>query len=258
MVGSGIASSLVHEVGHQGSALLDLVNSLRPVLQGRQQNGRREHIVWRLWERWISEIVADFWSVAKVGIASTLGLIGVVSLPPAFVFRLQLDDPHPFPWIRVKLSCAMGRALYPHPQWEEVARLWEALYPTAGLNEERRQLLAMLEASIAGFVTLLINHHPKALRGASLLEAMAVDERQPARLAAYWQSWRTSPAAIRRTPPTLAFAVIGQAKADGAIGPEAESRLLAGLLTHWALRSTIDIAAMCAMRPSARIAAPAT
>jgi hypothetical protein len=36
MVGSGIASSLVHEVGHQGAALLDLVASLRPVLQGMQ------------------------------------------------------------------------------------------------------------------------------------------------------------------------------------------------------------------------------
>ncbi len=33
MVGSGIASSLIHEVGHQGAALLDLVNSLRPLLQ---------------------------------------------------------------------------------------------------------------------------------------------------------------------------------------------------------------------------------
>ena len=29
MIGSGIASSLVHEVGHQGAALLDLVPSLR-------------------------------------------------------------------------------------------------------------------------------------------------------------------------------------------------------------------------------------
>ena len=37
LVGSGIASSLVHEVGHQAAALLDLVNSLRPVLQGLQR-----------------------------------------------------------------------------------------------------------------------------------------------------------------------------------------------------------------------------
>ncbi|MCI5146271.1 MAG: hypothetical protein D3923_12255, partial [Candidatus Electrothrix sp. AR3] len=33
MVGSGIASSLVHEVGHQATALLGLIDSLRPVLR---------------------------------------------------------------------------------------------------------------------------------------------------------------------------------------------------------------------------------
>src|SRR5262245_33248868 len=37
MIGSGIASSLVHEVGHQAAALLDLMNSIRPVLQGMRR-----------------------------------------------------------------------------------------------------------------------------------------------------------------------------------------------------------------------------
>jgi hypothetical protein len=32
MIGSGIASSLFHEAGHQGSDLLNLVDSLRSVL----------------------------------------------------------------------------------------------------------------------------------------------------------------------------------------------------------------------------------
>ena len=41
MIGNGIASSLIHEVGHQAAALLDLVNSLRPVLQGLQRGTRR-------------------------------------------------------------------------------------------------------------------------------------------------------------------------------------------------------------------------
>jgi hypothetical protein len=133
MIGSGIASSLVHEVGHQGAALLDLVNSLRRVLPDIQQRGDGERFAWLFWERWISEIVADFWSIAKVGVASTLGLIGVVSLPRIFVFRNTLDDPHPIPWIRVKLSCAIGRALYPHPQWDRLADLWESCYFLVGV-----------------------------------------------------------------------------------------------------------------------------
>lgn len=111
MVGSGIASSLVHEVGHQGSALLDLVNSMRgPVQQVQRRHAGNQRMAWTIWERWLSEIIADFWAVAKLGVTATQGLMGVVSLPRAFVFRMNLDDPHPFPWIRVKLSASMGRA----------------------------------------------------------------------------------------------------------------------------------------------------
>jgi len=240
MVGSGIASSLVHEVGHQGAALLDLVNSLRPVLQKMQQSSGQGQSAWVFWERWISEIVADFWSIARVGVGSTLGLIGVVSLPRIFVFRVSLDDPHPIPWIRVKLSCAIGRALYPHPQWDRLANLWESFYPLVGLDNEPRRLLVNLEAGMPGFVEALVNHRPAALRGASLLEAMAVEERQPERLAAYYRSWRTSPARMWATPPALAFAVIGQARADGQMSPEEESSMLANLLTYWAVRSTLE------------------
>lgn len=254
MVGSGIASSLVHEVGHQASSLLDLVNSLRPILQGLRQG--REDSVWGFWERWISEILADFWSVARVGVASTLGLMGVVSLPRAFVFRLNLDDPHPVPWIRVKLSCAMGQAMYPHPQWGKLARLWESYYPLAGLDEERQKLLYRLEASMPEFVGLLMNHRPKALRGAALAEVMEIEKRQPVHLSGYFQSWHLVPARIRTASPSLVFAVIGQARIDGKISPEGESDTLGKLLTHWALQSTLDTSATCAAIPKTRVSAP--
>jgi hypothetical protein len=252
MIGSGIASSLVHEVGHQGAALLDLVNSLRPVLQGMQRDGSREQIAWQLWERWISEILADFWSVAKVGISSTTGLMSVVSLPRAFVFRINVEDPHPPPWIRVKLSCAMGRALYPHPQWNRFSELWEQFYPVRELNAARLQLLEVLLETIPAFVALLVNHRPRALRGNTLGEVMAVERQQPARLASLFHAWRQSPRAMRNAPPALAFAVIGQARADRKISPEDESHVLADLLTHWALRGTLDISELCATQVGAR------
>ena len=200
MIGTGIASSLVHEVGHQGAALLDLVNSLRPVLRGLQRGGGMEQTVWTFWERWISEIVADLSSVAKVGIASAMGLLAVVSLPRAFVFRLDIADPHPAPWIRVKLSCAMGRELYPHPQWDRLAELWESFYPMAGLTEHKRELFSAMEKSIPRFVAVLVNHRPEKLRGKSLIEVLAAEDRQPARLAAYYQQWSSSPQQMRAGP----------------------------------------------------------
>lgn len=250
MIGHGIASSLIHEVGHQAAALLDLVNSLRPVLRGLQAGSGPDRIAWQLWERWISEIVADFWSVARVGIASTLGLMAVVGLPRPFVFRIDVDDPHPPPWIRVKLSCAMGRALYAHPQWDRVEALWDAYYPLRGLDPERAGLLRMLESHLPGFVSLLIEHRPKSLGGSSLREVMNVAERQPLRLQALYAHWRRNPAAMYRAAPSLVFATLGQARADGRLTPEDESELLGKLLTHWALQSTLQVSAICAHRPT--------
>jgi hypothetical protein len=252
MVGTGVASSLVHEVGHQAAALLDLVNSLRAALRQLQRGAGQARLVWQLWERWISEIVADFWSVARVGITATLGLIGVVSLPRAFVFRLSVNDPHPMPWIRVKLSAAMGEALYPHPQWQQLSATWESFYPLSGAAQETQALLEALQASMPAFVTLLVNHRPRTLRGRSLIEVMETGQRQPARLAALFRSWHARPSEMYRTPPTLVFAVMGQARSDGKISPEDESLLLGKLLTFWALRATLNMSEICAASPVVR------
>jgi hypothetical protein len=254
MVGSGIASSLVHEVGHQAAALLDLVNSLRPVLRGFQTSPNVDRIAWQLWERWISEIVADFWSVGKIGIASTLGLMGVVSLPRVFVMRVEESDPHPTPWIRMRLSCAFGKALYPDAQWDTLSQIWESFYPLVGLEPRHRQLFSVLEGTMPGFVNLVMSHRPAKLRGKSLREALEVDNRQPARLREIYRGWRQSGHQKYSATPTLAFAVIGQARADGEISPEQESAVVARLLTQWALRSSLDASAVCASLAQARAA----
>lgn len=251
MVGNGIASSLVHEVGHQAAALLDLVDSLRPLLQALQRKGGPEQPAWAIWERCISEIIADFWAVAKVGISATTGLIAVLSLPRAFVFRITPDDPHPFPWGRVRLSAAMGRALYPHSQWARIEQMWDSFYPLAGLDPERRQLIDILLETMPAFVALIANHRPRALSGRTLAEALEVEQRQPARLQHLFKMWSSSPEQMRRASPSLVFAVIGQANADGKISPEDESRLLTNLLTYWALKGTLDMSAFCSQRTRA-------
>jgi hypothetical protein len=255
MVGGGIAASLIHEVGHQAAALLGLVPALRPTLRGMQHGAGANAVVWQLFERWISEIVADFWSVARIGIGAPLGLMAVVSLPRAFVFRLNVDDPHPMPWFRVKLSCAMGEALYPHPQWRRVAALWESFYPREGLPPATLELLARLEASAPAFVTLLTEHRPSSLRGQTLVDALEVGQRQPVRLSALYRRWSGTPALMYRASPSLAFAVICQARADGQLDPEDEATLLGKLLTHWALVSTLDTSFACANTPIRRVPA---
>jgi hypothetical protein len=256
MVGAGVGGSLIHEVGHQGAELLGLLPSLRKAIDA----ARRRHVgpareAWGCWYRWISEIIADLWSVATIGVAAPMGLLGVVSLPKAFVFRENKDDPHPTPWIRVKLSAAMGAALFPHPQWAGIARLWEQLYPIAGMPEKTRRTMAALTATMPDFVRLLVGHRPRSLRGATIAEAFPVASRQPARLLALYRAWQSSPALLHRAPPTLVFAVFGQARAGGLMSPEEESRALGALLTEWALKSALENTASCAALPRTRRAA---
>jgi hypothetical protein len=253
MLGNGIASSLVHEVGHQGAALLDLVASLRSELNAIGARApAAERASWQAWARWISEIVADQWSIARVGITSTLGLISVVGLPRFFVFRLDLHDPHPAPWIRVILSCAIGDVLYPDPQWGALARLWEQCYPLAGLDAERTAAFQGLLATVPAMAQAICAHRPRSLRGRALGEVLASPERHPRALSATWRRWRRAPAQIFKAPPSLVFAVLGRARLNGELDPDSESRLLEDLLTHWALRSTLDISAICAAHTAER------
>ncbi len=243
MVGSGIASTLVHEVGHQAAALLSLVESLRPVLRRLAEQRPAEAQAWQLWERWISEIVADLWLVGRVGIAATLGLMSVVSLPRPFVFRVNANDPHPVPWIRVKLSAALGQAFYPQPAWGRLAELWDSYYPLAGAQAQQRDIIGLLQQTIPVLVGVLIHHRPAALRGRTLLQTLDTDELQPSRLRTLLQRWREKPQGMYETRPIVVFATIGQGRADGKITPEEESLVIGKLLTHWALWSTLQAAA---------------
>ena len=235
MIGSGIASSLVHEVGHQAAACLDLVDSLRNVLKQKIAVEPNSH--WQYWNRWISEIIADFWSVARIGIGSTLGLMGVVSLPKAFVFRVNMDDPHPIPWIRVMLSCEMGKILYPHRQWQQLSDIWEAYYPLSGLEYGKKALFRELVSGMTQFVRLLANHKLIRLKGATLRTVLYSESYRPGRLMGSFENWQRSPVDMYKVPPAMAFAVLGQAKWQGRISARQEAELICKLFKNWALRN---------------------
>jgi hypothetical protein len=246
MIGSGIASSLVHEAGHQGAALLKLVPSLRSALRVKQNEDPEYRQAWTWFDKWISEIVADFWSVARIGIGSTQGLMAVVSLPRPMVFRLTTDDPHPIPWLRVKISCAIGEALYPHPQWRKLAAVWETLYPRDGAPAAVLAAIEQCEAILPEFVQLLAQHRPTTLKGQTLSNVLTLDGMQPLALQREYARWRTRPELTRVVTPCRVFAVIGQARADGLLSPDLEGRALSRLLTYWALKSSLDTSADCA------------
>jgi hypothetical protein len=248
LIGYGIASSLVHEVGHQGASLLRLVESLQAELRTIRRT--RHRTAWELWSRWLGEIVADYWSISKVGIGSTLGLIGLVSLPRSFVFRPSDDDPHPMPWVRVLLSCAIGDRLYPDAQWRRLAATWRELYPLAGLRPQLMSLIAELRTTMPDFVSVLVEHRPARLRGWSLGEVFRNPALDREALLKRFSAWEADPSTMELAPPTVAFGVLGQARASGRLSPERESALLRRLIGVWAVRSSLETARATTRSPT--------
>lgn len=234
MVGSGIASSLIHEVGHQGAALLELLETLRKALSQKEVENPETRVAWHLYRLWISEIISDFWAVATLGIAATLGLINVVSLPRYFMFRIKPDDPHPFPWIRVQISIAFGEFLFPGRQWSRLREMWEDIYPTHGLSQRQISMIAALRLVLPSFIELVCEHRPESLKGKALYEVFPVNERQPAMLRKYFSEWQQLPENIIKAPPCLVFAVMGQAKNDGLLQADNESWQIGKILSQWA------------------------
>ena len=216
--------------------------------------GRRPTAVgWQLLERWISEIVADFWAVARVGIASTMGLIG--RRQPAARFRVPGQS----------RRSASG-ALDPRDaQLRDGPGACIRIRSGAGLQRcGRRSIRSTASTPNAAALPRSAAAHHAGLRGAA--------HAAPARVAARTLADRgaaMSPSGSRRgsravsglvppprrqmyqAPPSLVFAVIGQATSrrprdargrEPAAG-EAADPLGAG--------STLDTAFACATAPRA-------
>jgi hypothetical protein len=131
-----------------------------------------------------------------------------------------------------------------------VAALWDSYYPPGGLEAKVARLVDGLRAEIPRFVEVLTEYRPPALQGRSLRQVMNLTDRQPAQLSALLTDWRAEPSRMYQTAPSLTFAVLGQARIDGQLSPEEESTILAKLLTHWALKTTLDMSFYCASQGS--------
>jgi len=243
MISSGVASSLVHEVGHQGAALLHLAESARSsIIEMRQADPTG---VWEYWSSCLGEILSDLWAVAKVGITASIGLIGVVTLPRSLVFRINPAGPHPVPWIRVLLSIHFGRVLFPHPQWDRLEREWLSYYPTTGLPGKVVDDLHNMVDSIPEFTELLIHHRPTSLGGRMIREVLVSTGMQPEELMSHFRRWQEDRSQLGQVRPCIAFAVLGQARYHGLLRPETESSLLGQALSAWALQHFQDPIADC-------------
>lgn len=233
LCGNGYAS-LLHEVGHQGAALLDLVSAYRRWLASEAETGALEPAAVAYWSSKISEVIADVWSCAKLGATGTLGLFGVLGRAPRFTFQESPHGPHPMPWLRGRMSVAFGAAAMPHALWAELQRLWTTLYPVESAPEAARSLLELVLPSIERVARGLALTRLPELRGQSLSEALGTRDVAPGRLLADLDELIEAVRAASPLRPCVALAAIGIARYRGLLTPTEENSLIASSTRRWA------------------------
>jgi hypothetical protein len=233
ILGSGLAS-LLHEVGHQGVASLNLLPDYRAAVADEVHRGKLDPVAGTWWSRKLSEVLPDLWAVAKLGATATLGLFAVLGRTPLVTYHDVSDDPHPVPWLRALTSAAFGSQLMPHGLWAELRGLWLTLYPIDRAPESARALLERLLPTLPQVVDLIARTRPQSLGGASLVEALGGEAVHPAFLLLNL-ALRIS--TIRRNanplPPCQTLATVGLARFLGLVPAEEEHDLLSREVRNW-------------------------
>lgn len=236
LCGNGLAS-LLHEVGHQGSALLDLPRAYTRVLLSAVRRGQLASDVGRYWITKISEVLADAWACAKLGAAGTLGLFAVLGRTPRFTFHDEPTDPHPMPWIRGCFSVAFGAAAMPHSLWAELGEMWRTLYPVSRAGDRARTLLGRIVPSIDTVARFMAEARLPELGGRSLPELLGADGVASAAMSFMFTArlghlgWLAS-----SVPPCTALAIVGIGRYRESMTPMDENVMISRLAREWAKR----------------------
>src|SRR5262249_43708612 len=149
----------------------------------------------------------------------------------------------------------IGHQLYPDPQWAALRRIWWQLYPPDQASPATAAVIELLLPTVPALAALVAGHRPAALGGATLADALAHPSRRPADLRRLRAVMLADPAAAR-VRPALRFAALGQARWDGRLSAQAESREVDSMLRGWARESTLRMAEAAAQQQP-RVMAPA-
>jgi hypothetical protein len=233
LCGNGFAS-LLHEVGHQGNALLGLPEAFQAVLTEAGRDGTLAPEVSAWWSSKISESLADLWACCKLGAAATLGLFAVLGRSPALTFHDEPRAPHPMPWIRARLSAAFGAEAMPHPIWRELDSMWCTLYPPSRAPVGARALLERIEPSLPTIARLVARTRFSVLNHRSLPAFLGAERVAPGTLLPLLSQSLAAIANQEPTTPCQALAVIALGRHRALITPRREEALLRSLLQRWA------------------------
>ena len=105
--------------------------------------------------------------------------------------------------------------------------------------------LTLLNARLVGADATVLT--TLRIAGQRVADIFPTAGRRPEDLRAHYIAWQQHPLRREQVAPSLVFAVVGQAKADGRISTHDEVRILSHMLERWALNRARNY---CAVPPA--------
>jgi hypothetical protein len=169
-------TSLIHEVGHEALARLDLKDPLARALDQALAERGVAPSMRGLFARWSGEIGPDFWAFCATGPAQAATLREVLMLKREHVVQDSFADSHPPPYLRVLLSIEWCRLVFGRGRWDDWEREWQFLY------RPRSPVLMELRAALPTIARALVTTRFRALGGRAIPDLFDLQEVDPASL----------------------------------------------------------------------------
>jgi hypothetical protein len=174
-------TALIHEAGHQASAVVGWNEELAARLSGLP--GAPPDVADE-WAGWASEIAADAFAFVHTGYAAVAALHDVVAAEGEIVFRHTHGDPHPISYIRVLLGVEMCRRCFGEGPWDDLALAWTRLYPLSEAPEVTRALLEASVPLLPSIVQITLGEPMRAFDGRPLVALINPERVKPRALLA--------------------------------------------------------------------------
>lgn len=219
-------TSLVHEVGHQGLARMELVRAIPAAFDEALARIGADPRLRRIASLWASELGPDFWTFCACGVAQPSSARELLAMPISIATRVSETDPHPPPVLRVLASFDWCRHAWGVGPWDDWEGEWLELYPLVDpFLIEAKKVLPVLTKTLFGA-------RFRATGGRRLPELFDLDAVEPKGLAARMRGLGVDAPAFWELRPTHQLSVFRAVRDTGRYSPEQVDRNM----TKWLLR----------------------
>lgn len=224
-------TSVIHEVGHDALARLGMNHTLPKVFEAAliHQGAPREII--KLYSLWSSEIGPDFWGFCCAGMAQTLSIKELLSLPPNRVFHFSSDDPHPAIYIRILLSIEWCKQLWGRGQWDLWKQEWDTLYPLQ-FASKNSDVLKVCREYVPIVARALLSTKFSVLDGKKLPNLFDMKSLLPENIERIVESSKTGTLNIKGLRPCAQLGVFRLVREKGDLSED----ILDKMMTEWLLK----------------------